>query len=43
MTKEKREASKIFFQGKEIVYVDHHLAHGASAYYQSGFDKQGRY
>lgn len=39
VTKERRKASNFFSQGKEIVYVDHHLAHAASAYYQSGFDK----
>lgn len=39
ITGKKKGTSQKIFQDKEIVFVDHHVAHGASAYYQSGFDQ----
>lgn len=31
------KTASTFLKGKEVTYIDHHLAHGASAYYVSGF------
>ncbi|MBI3335405.1 MAG: hypothetical protein HY001_02810 [Candidatus Portnoybacteria bacterium] len=41
LTAQKKEEGKNLFdmRNKRIVYVDHHLAHAASAYYTSGYKK----
>lgn len=37
--KKKTYLFKNLLRNKKLIFVDHHLAHGASAYYQSGFNK----